>query len=699
MNSLDLKALIKESQFLKNGRIDAIYQNDDELRIRVYVPSVGNYELFINPKRIHLTKHKRPKPVTPSNFAMLLRKYMIGKRIQDISQHKLDRVFEICVNDNILIIEMFHQGNFILCDDAYNIIQPLHFQRRQDRVVVPKEKYKFPPSVEVDDYASFKRSFQYDTAIRKILISMGFSEYSDEILIKSGIDGNKQGQSLAKESIDKLFDAAENLLLKKKIKAAIVYENNEVKNVIPFEMEMFSESKGFTLEKYDSFNKALDVYFNEKIAEPVEEEPEPEDEEKEEDLEREKHIVEKQEETIEEYKEDEEETREEATLIYNNYGLIDNVLATLNNARAKYSWSEIKDIIKKEDSPEANSIVAIKEHENKVVLNIDGNKIELFINKTPEENATYYFEHAKKFKRKVAKAEDYVEKRKDKITAMEEEISPTFTEDEVKEEPLKDESLKDEEDMTVEDGGEEPKKNEDNESEIHSDFSSKQKKKGRWYHKYRYFWSIEGLLVVAGKDATTNEELIKKHTESDDIVLHADIHGAPFVVIKQRRDKREKVEDLTPQGVVEAAEFAASYSKAWQQGLGSVEVYWVGPDQVTKQAEPGQFLPKGSFVIRGQRNYLKSIKLRLAIGADMQNKCFVVAPLKSVAARCDYYVTIQPGEIPADEIARDVKLRLVEKALYPDEKEIIESIPAEQISSRVPSAKASIMDKVESGLL
>tara|TARA_Y100000310_G_scaffold344953_1_gene460737 strand:+ start:3545 stop:5350 length:1806 start_codon:yes stop_codon:yes gene_type:complete len=601
---------------------------------------------------------------------------MMGKHIQEINQRKMDRVFEIVVKDRILVIEMFHQGNIVLCDDAYDIIQPLHFQRRKDRVVVPKVKYIFPASPEVEDYTSFKRRFQDDDSVSKILSAMGFAEYADEVLKISGVDGQREGDTLVKDDIDKLFDASEDILLRKETSPVIVNDNEEAISVVPFGMKMFSE---YTSVNVESFNKALDTYFNEiKQPAPVQEpkpeptiavEPTPEHK-----IEREKSIVEHQEEAIEEYKEEEDETREEATLIYNNYGLVDNVLMTLRNARAKYSWDEIKDIITKEDSPEANAIIEIRESENRVIVNLDGNNVELFINKSPEENATYYFEHAKKFKRKIAKAEEQVEQRKESIAEMEDEVAPTF---------IADESEEDEEET----------------EELTEDAPVVEKKKGRWYHKFRYFWSIEGLLVVAGKDATTNEELIKKHTEFDDVVLHADIHGAPFVVIKQRRDKRERVEDLTPQGVVEAAEFAASYSKAWQMGLGSVEVYWVKPDQVTKHAEPGQFLPKGSFVIRGQRNYMKSIKLRLAIGADIQNKSFIIAPLKSIASRCDYYVTIQPGETPAKEIAQRVKESLIEKALYPDEKDAIRLMPVEQIESRVPSAKASIMDRVESGVL
>lgn len=688
INALDLRYLINELQFLKGSRVDAIYQNDDELRIRFYVPSFGNYELFANTKRMHLTVHKRAEPLTPSNFAMLLRKYMVGKHVDALEQHKLDRVFEIAINDLSLLVEMFHKGNFVLCDETYTIMMPLNFIRSEERNVVPREKYRYPPTKDVEDYATFKRAFQDDSLAVKILFNMGFAEYSEEIMKSAKIDTTKTGDKITKEEVDRMFEVAEDMM-HHDIKASIVYENGEPISVIPFDMKIYSSDK-YVLERYDSFNKAMDTYFD-KVKDKLEQKKPEEKITKNEGvvpervLEKEKKIVEKQEEAVEDYKEEEDEKRKRANVIYENYGFVEKILTTLRNARAKHDWNELKEMLKEDDSPEAKAIMDIQESENKVILNINGEKAELFLNKTTEENANYYYEYAKKMKRKTEGAITEIEKRKEKISNLEEEISPIYSAE--KETATKDTDA--EEDGTVEEmkagSGDDDKKEE--------------KKRSRWYHKYRYFWSIEGLLVVAGKDDTTNEELIKKHVEPDDIVLHADIHGAPFVVIKQRRDKREKAEDVTPQGVVEAAEFAASYSKAWQMGLGSVEVYWVKPDQVTKTTEPGQFLPKGSFVIRGQRNYLKSIKLRLGVGVDVENKYFIVGPLKSVAARCDYYVTIVPGETPAPELARNIKDILADKALYPDEKELITSLPMEQIEARIPSAKGSIMDKVESGLL
>ncbi len=90
-----------------------------------------------------------------------------------------------------------------------------------------------------------------------------------------------------------------------------------------------------------------------------------------------------------------------------------------------------------------------------------------------------------------------------------------------------------------------------------------------WYEKFRWFTSSDGFLVVAGKDTVSNEVLIKKYTTQEDVVFHAEITGAPFVVIKAEG------KPISEQALREAGEFAASFSRAWRENAGSVDVYWV----------------------------------------------------------------------------------------------------------------------------
>ena len=641
MSSLEIKHCIKELNFLEKSKIEKIYQNENEIWINLYSPKYGNYTLYADPLRIHLTKQKK-EPQQPSNYAMLLRKHLNGKIITKPEQYNFDRIVEINTKDKRLIIELFHEGNIVLTDRDYNIVMPLHFQKWKNKTIAPKEKYKFPKPTEIKDLVTLKRKLRAsDRTVASVIGNLGFGTYSEEVCKRADIDKDKKSKKITEKEAKKINQVIEETLFCK-TQAQIIFSKEKAIDVVPFDMKIYDKHRK---EDMESFNKALDTFYSKKM----EKKEKKESSKQEKKLEKkEKRKLEMQEKTKEKYKEKEKNERKEANLIYQNYGLVQNILNTLKNARNKYSWSKIKNMVQEEDSPEANAIEKIKEHEGKVKVNLNGKKVTLDLTKSVEKNASEYYETAKKLKRKKERAKEEIGKTKKQIKKIK-----------------KGEVQKKE--------GKEKKK---------------EKKRGHWYEDYRYFWSLDNLLVVAGKDAKNNEKLIKKHTEDNDIVLHADIKGAPFVVIKQRQDKRYRKDDVTPQGVVEAGEFAASYSKAWQKGLGSVEVYWVKPEQVKKLGNE----PTGTFSITGSKNYLKKIKLRLAIGADLDEKEPIIGPVKSVAEKCDYYVTIIPGNTPAKNLVPKIKQALYSKALYPDEKKTIENMEFSKIHNKIPSGQGRLVN-------
>ncbi len=118
-----------------------------------------------------------------------------------------------------------------------------------------------------------------------------------------------------------------------------------------------------------------------------------------------------------------------------------------------------------------------------------------------------------------------------------------------------------------------------------------------WYEKFRWYISSDGFLVVAGKDTVSNEVLIKKYTSQEDVVFHAEITGSPFVVIKAEG------KPISEQALREAGEFAASFSRAWRENLGTADVYWVKVDQLSKSGPSGESVPHGAFFVVGKRNW------------------------------------------------------------------------------------------------
>lgn len=218
----------------------------------------------------------------------------------------------------------------------------------------------------------------------------------------------------------------------------------------------------------------------------------------------------------------------------------------------------------------------------------------------------------------------------------------------------------------------------------------KRRPRGKWFESYRWMRTTEGFLVIAGRDARQNEIIFTKRLDPMEIVLHADITGAPLTVIKSEGKQ------VTPLAIREAAEFAAAYSSAWKVGLGSIDVYWIKPEQVSKQAPAGEYLPKGAFMIRGTKNYLKKMELKVAIGikfeTDKEGKRvakLICGNVQAVNEHAKYFVTITPGGMTQVQLAAEIRRHILIKAL-PDDKPLIEQIPIEDIQRAIPAGTGSI---------
>ena len=75
---------------------------------------------------------------------------------------------------------------------------------------------------------------------------------------------------------------------------------------------------------------------------------------------------------------------------------------------------------------------------------------------------------------------------------------------------------------------------------------------------FRKALTSSGKIMVAGKDAEQNEQVVKQ-IEDDEFVLHTQKPGSPFVNIKGNGERVNK-EDIK-----EAALFCAKYSQAWKK--------------------------------------------------------------------------------------------------------------------------------------
>lgn len=79
---------------------------------------------------------------------------------------------------------------------------------------------------------------------------------------------------------------------------------------------------------------------------------------------------------------------------------------------------------------------------------------------------------------------------------------------------------------------------------------------------FRKYATKSGNVIVAGKTAEQNENLLKKHVEKDDLVFHTASAGSPFCVIKKANKK----------DVYEAAVFCAKYSREWKKASAKKDI-------------------------------------------------------------------------------------------------------------------------------
>jgi predicted ribosome quality control (RQC) complex YloA/Tae2 family protein len=212
-----------------------------------------------------------------------------------------------------------------------------------------------------------------------------------------------------------------------------------------------------------------------------------------------------------------------------------------------------------------------------------------------------------------------------------------------------------------------------------------------WYERYRWFITSDGLLAIGGRDASSNSALVRKHLTEDDIVFHAEVHGSPFFIVKNAAAGANK-EGSIEQSLQQVAQATVAFSRAWKDGLSSADAYWVSPDQIKKGAPTGQFLPKGSFVIEGKRNYIKGVEVRLAIGlADVDGRhALVCGPEPAIRARSLVYVVLLQGGMDPMTAAKKAKAELVRAAADETLAESIKRISLDDFVRTLPTGQSRV---------
>jgi predicted ribosome quality control (RQC) complex YloA/Tae2 family protein len=194
-----------------------------------------------------------------------------------------------------------------------------------------------------------------------------------------------------------------------------------------------------------------------------------------------------------------------------------------------------------------------------------------------------------------------------------------------------------------------------------------------WYEKYRWFFTSDNLLAIGGKDASSNSIIIRKYLTENDYVFHAEVHGSPFFILKNANN----VDIDISSSISETAQATVSFSRAWKDSLSNSDAYWILPSQIKKGAPTGQYLPKGSFVIEGKRNYVKNLEIKLAVGLSFNGDrlLILVGPYYAIKKRSISFRTILPSGLDIVKTSKKIKSDFVEYTIkngFP--KDIVEDL-------------------------
>jgi len=673
MTSVDLVAFVRELRGYTGATVDKAYLYDEGLvRLKMRDYDHGRIELLLqvgDTKRAHVTRPERvpDAPGRPPNFAKMLRNRIAGADLAEVRQHGFDRILELEFRrgdmDTTIVAEMFGEGNVAVLDDHGETVDALETVRLRSRTVAPGAPYEFPAARaapwELDSQGFAEKMRDSDTdVVRTLATQLDFGGlWGEELCTRAGVpketdvnDATDEELAALHREVRALFDT-----LEEGTDPRVYFEDNTRVDVTPVPMEEYAERES---EAFDSFNAALDDYFTNLGSE--EEEPgegEPNRPDFEAEIAKQERIIEQQEGAIEDFERQAEAEREKAEVLYGHYDLVDEVLTTVRDALdAGHDWEAIEDRFAEgaqKGIPAAEAVADTNPSEGTLTLDLDDYRIEVDPELGVEQNADRHYKEAKRVAGKKEGAEQAIENTREELA----DVKQRREEWEAPDEP----------EITEGEG----------ETDWLSMPSVPIRQQEQWYERFRWFFTSDGFLVLGGRNADQNEELVEKYMDRYDRFLHAQAHGGPATVLKTSMPSEPSEEVDVPQtSLEEAATFAVTYSSVWKSGRGAGDVYMVDPEQVSKTPESGEFLEKGGFAIRGDRTYFEDTPVACAVGVKCEPQTRVIGgPPSAIAERVETSVRVEPGRYAQGDVAKRIyrKFRdafadesLVRKVASPD---------------------------------
>ncbi len=635
MTNVDVLAWITETaERLVGARIVNIYMPRSDLyvfKIRLRDGEVTN--LVIEPgRRIHLSSiHVRGTGEVPGKLRNL-RSLIRNCIIECVEQLDLERViiFKIkCGNvEYRMIAELLPRGILCILDQDKRIIFTSEALSMKDRDIRPGIVYKPPPSIDILNTSLdelVKLAMKGKDIVRGLVRGWGLpGEVSEEVLARANIDKKRKPDEISLMEYQKILNALKSLLNEVRYSREYygLLKDGKLVYFYPFKPSIVIDGD---LIRYDSFNKLLDEYFTQIEAELRKEIIATEISK---DIKRLESTIKALEFSISELSKELEILKTKEAIFSEKFIEVDEVLNCVRSTIKSKGWDYVS---------ECRGVTKFYKDKGIVIVKVDDTELELDVTKTTVENYNSYRSRISDIMRSIKKAEEQLKEFRSKI-----------------------EELRRASEVKIE-------------TEV-----SKAMRRREWYERFHWLITSSGFLVIGGRNAEQNEAIIRRYLRPQDILLHAEIHGASAVVIKA---EGREVDDKS---LKEAAVLAAAYSKAWRLGLGAVDVFWVRGDQVSLSPPAGEYLPHGAFMVYGKKNFIRNVPLQIAIGIEFTERGprVIVGPEELVASRTNLYAVLVPGELEPRKVAEIIIEKFISKA--EDRASIVKSIDIDEITERIP---------------
>jgi predicted ribosome quality control (RQC) complex YloA/Tae2 family protein len=692
LTSVDLAALAGELAGYEGARLDKAYLYPDGLvRLKLREFDRGRIELLAD---LGETKHVRvadpdnvpPAPERPPNFAMMLRNRIEGAELAGVEQFEFDRIlslrFERDDGQTTLVVELFGDGNLAVLDGTGEVVDCLETVRLKSRTVAPGAQYEFPDA-RFDPLAADRETFaarldQSDTdVVRTLATQFNFGgTWAEEVCTRAGVEKTLDVSAADEGTVEALHETVSSLGVRLRggdVDPRVYRESDSGRrlDVTPVPM---SEYAALAADPLDSFLDALDEYFTNLGTEETEsggrDRPDFESE-----IEERERIIEQQRGAIENFQQQADRERAKAESLYADYDLVDEVLSTVRSAReAGHPWDDIAERFAegaKRGLAAAEAVEGVDGSEGTVTLTVGGHSVTLRVQDGVERNADRLYQEAKRIEEKKEGAEAAIANTRAELEQLQQEReawnSGEQEETETESEPAEVDWL-DRSSVPV-------------------------RQTEQWYERFRWFHTSDDYLVIGGRNADQNEELVKKYLDRGDLFVHAQAQGGPATVLKATgpSESYDETIEIPDRSKREAARFAVSYSSVWKASRYSADAYLVAHDQVSKTPESGEYLEKGGFAVRGDRTYFEDVPVGVTVGITCEPETRVIGgPPDPIGDRAETSIAVEPGMYAQNDIAK--RLYREFKSRFADETFVRKIASPDLIQEFLPPGQSSTVD-------